>query len=250
MYNLLCHQSWPTVNCRLAIETKPELNRKRVNSLPQERNSNWKSWTLRFRQFSHGTQQPIALLKLLFEKGGTFSRDKVLNWKYLKDILYYGVVTVPGGGQIQLDKRFVSLCAIFNVMTPNEQTIFAIFQSILSGHLANFATELLPISNKLINLTHKLLQVLIASTVQHPKISLNQFFTSVPSRLASSVYHRRHRNSTTHSIWKIWRQSVAECWWYTAVYSNCQNNWYAFGAMNFVGLSAIDLSSNRYEYSQ
>lgn len=108
---------------------------------------------------SYGTQQPIALLKLLFEKGGTFDRDKDLNWKYLKDILYYGVVTVPGGGQLQLDERFVSLCAVFNMMAPIEQTIFTVYQSILRGHLTDFATELLPISDKLIYSTHKLLQV-------------------------------------------------------------------------------------------
>lgn len=111
------------------------------------------------RQFSYDTQQPIALLKLLFDKGGTFDRDKDLNWKYLKDILYYGVVTVPGGGRIQLDERFVSLCAIFNVLRPSEGTIFVIYQSILRGHLADFASELLPISDKLIRLTYKLLQV-------------------------------------------------------------------------------------------
>lgn len=111
------------------------------------------------RTFSYGTQQPIALLKLLFERGGTFNRDKDLNWKNLKDILYYGVVTVPGGGRIQLDERFVSLCAVFNVIAPCEQTILTIFQSILGGHLADFSPELLPISEKLMSSTHTLLQV-------------------------------------------------------------------------------------------
>lgn len=110
-------------------------------------------------RYSYGTQQPIALLKLLFEKGGSFDRDKDLNWKYLKDILYYGVVTVAGGGRVRLDERFVSLCAVFNVTAPSEQTIFAIYQSILRGHLNDFAPELLPISDKLINITQKLLQV-------------------------------------------------------------------------------------------
>lgn len=98
-------------------------------------------------------------MKLLFDKGGTFDRDKDLNWKYLKDILYYGVVTVPGGGRIQLDERFVSLCATFNVLGPSEATIFVIYQSILRGHLAEFASDLLPVADKLICLTQKLLQV-------------------------------------------------------------------------------------------
>lgn len=34
----------------------------------------------------YGTQQPIALLKLLFERGGMYDRGKDLNWKMFKDI--------------------------------------------------------------------------------------------------------------------------------------------------------------------
>lgn len=35
---------------------------------------------------SYGTQQPIALLKLLIENGGMYDRGKDLNWKIFKDI--------------------------------------------------------------------------------------------------------------------------------------------------------------------
>lgn len=35
---------------------------------------------------NYGTQQPIALLKLLFERGGMYDRGKDLNWKIFKDI--------------------------------------------------------------------------------------------------------------------------------------------------------------------
>ena len=34
----------------------------------------------------YGTQQPIALLKLLLERGGMYDRGKDLNWKACKDI--------------------------------------------------------------------------------------------------------------------------------------------------------------------
>ena len=37
---------------------------------------------------TYGTQQPIALLKLLLEKGGMYDRGKDLNWKTFKDISY------------------------------------------------------------------------------------------------------------------------------------------------------------------
>lgn len=37
---------------------------------------------------TYGTQQPIALLKLLLEKGGMYDREKDLNWKIFKDIFF------------------------------------------------------------------------------------------------------------------------------------------------------------------
>lgn len=36
----------------------------------------------------YGTQQPIALLKLLLERGGMYDRGKDLNWKVIKDLLF------------------------------------------------------------------------------------------------------------------------------------------------------------------
>jgi dynein heavy chain len=37
----------------------------------------------------YGTQQPIALLKLLLERGGMYDRGKDMNWKLFKDIFYF-----------------------------------------------------------------------------------------------------------------------------------------------------------------
>ena len=37
---------------------------------------------------TYGTQQPIALLKLLVERGGMYDRGKDLNWKVFKDVQF------------------------------------------------------------------------------------------------------------------------------------------------------------------
>lgn len=37
---------------------------------------------------TYGTQQPIALLKLLLEKGGMYDRGKDLNWKKYQDMVF------------------------------------------------------------------------------------------------------------------------------------------------------------------
>lgn len=41
---------------------------------------------------NYGTQQPIALLKLLLEKGGMYDRGKDTNWRLFKDILYFSAM--------------------------------------------------------------------------------------------------------------------------------------------------------------
>jgi hypothetical protein len=38
---------------------------------------------------AYGTQQPIALLKILLEKGGLYGRGKELHWKQFKNISTY-----------------------------------------------------------------------------------------------------------------------------------------------------------------
>lgn len=48
----------------------------------------------------YGTQQPIALLKLLLEKGGMYDRGKDLNWKLFKDI-----VLVAAMGKVGTERR-------------------------------------------------------------------------------------------------------------------------------------------------
>lgn len=48
----------------------------------------------------YGTQQPIALLKLLFEKGGFYDRGKDLNWKNLRDISYFAAMGIAGKSEI------------------------------------------------------------------------------------------------------------------------------------------------------
>ena len=46
---------------------------------------------------TYGTQQPIALLKLLIERGGIYDRGKELNWKYLKDVQFTASMGPPVG---------------------------------------------------------------------------------------------------------------------------------------------------------
>ncbi|KAH3889896.1 hypothetical protein DPMN_013963 [Dreissena polymorpha] len=83
---------------------------------------------------TYGTQQPIALLKLLLERGGCYDRGKDLNWKNMRDIGYIAAMGKAGGGRNETDPRFVSLFSVFNMTFPSEESLFLIYNSILSGH--------------------------------------------------------------------------------------------------------------------
>lgn len=125
----------------------------------------------------YGTQQPIALLKLLFEKGGFYDRGKDLNWKNLKDISktvdskfcceiiqmsflgFFTAMGKAGGGRNEVDPRFVSMFAVFNLVFPADETLLHIYSSILVGHLAIFSEEVQGLANVLIQMTLNLYKV-------------------------------------------------------------------------------------------
>lgn len=105
---------------------------------------------------TYGTQQPIALLKLLIERGGIYDRGKELNWKFIKDAQFVGAMGTPGGGRSDVDPRFTSLFAVFNIPFPKEESLDRIYSSIITGHTSIFSDEVKKVSMRLTSLTLKL----------------------------------------------------------------------------------------------
>ncbi|CAL9696600.1 unnamed protein product [Knipowitschia caucasica] len=88
---------------------------------------------------SYGTQQPIALLKLLLDRGGIYDRSKELNYKLLKDLGFLGAMGRAGGGRNEVDPRFTSLFSVFSIPFPATESLHLIYNSILRGHTTTFA---------------------------------------------------------------------------------------------------------------
>lgn len=105
---------------------------------------------------TYGTQQPIALLKLLLERGGVYDRGKDLNWKNMKDIDYIAAMGKAGGGRNETDPRFVSLFSVFNMTFPDEQSLFKIYNSILEGHFTPFPSEIQNMASNITEMTMRL----------------------------------------------------------------------------------------------
>ena len=102
---------------------------------------------------TYGTQQPIAMLKLLLERKGCYDRGKDLNWKKMQDIGFLAAMGKAGGGRNEVDPRFVSLFTVFNVTFPAEESLFNIYNSILSGHVQPFNKEIIEIVPVLTRMT-------------------------------------------------------------------------------------------------
>ncbi|OHS98802.1 Dynein heavy chain family protein [Tritrichomonas foetus] len=91
---------------------------------------------------TYGTQQPIALLKLLIDRGGMYDRGGDLIWKQVQKVFYMTAMAPPGGARAVLDPRFVSLFNIFHVVSPSDESLHHIFNTILGNHTKNFSDEI------------------------------------------------------------------------------------------------------------
>ncbi|KAF3425259.1 hypothetical protein E2986_13407 [Frieseomelitta varia] len=99
---------------------------------------------------TYGTQQPIALLKFLFERG------------------YLAAMGKPGGGRNEVDPRFISMFSVYNVVFPADETLNYIYTSILNGHLQIFSEEVQAIAETLVQVTLSLYQKVTAELLPTP----------------------------------------------------------------------------------
>ncbi|XP_055533348.1 dynein axonemal heavy chain 10 [Wyeomyia smithii] len=116
----------------------------------------------------YGTQQPIALLKLLFEREGMYDRSKDLNWKKFRDMSFVAAMGCAGGGRNNVDPRFISMFSVCNIVFPGDETLLHIYSSILAGHLEVFPEELRSAAGIIVRMTLNLFKVLVVKLPPTP----------------------------------------------------------------------------------
>jgi len=123
----------------------------------------------------YGTQQPIALLKFLIERGHMYdrghnddSKGERLARKTFRDLLYAAVMAPPGGGRSAVDPRFVSLFNVFSITFPADESLHLIYSSMLGAHLESFSEEVQEIGRKLTPLTIRLYKELVVQLPPTP----------------------------------------------------------------------------------
>ncbi|XP_014779882.1 dynein axonemal heavy chain 10 isoform X2 [Octopus bimaculoides] len=155
---------------------------------------------------TYGTQQPIALLKLLLEKGGVYDRGKDLNWKQMKDIGYIAAMGKAGGGRNETDPRFVSLFTSFNMTFPSDESLYGIYNSILKGHVKTFSPEIHEASASVTKMTLALYKFVVQELPPTP----SKFHYIFNLRDLSRVYNglcrtMPERFSETQQFLRVWR---------------------------------------------
>lgn len=84
----------------------------------------------------HGAQPSIELLRQYLEFKGFYDRDKFF-WKEVADSVLLAVGGLPGGGRHPLCPRFIRhFAAVFCLPSSDEESMHAIFQTIMVAHLS------------------------------------------------------------------------------------------------------------------
>ncbi|XP_043489610.1 dynein axonemal heavy chain 6 [Polistes fuscatus] len=101
---------------------------------------------------TYGSQPPIELLRQILDYGGMYDREKLF-WKDIEDIVITAACAPPGGGRNPLTPRFVRHFAMLFIPAPTEESLRAIFKSIMRGFLSDFVQPIIDLGDKIINAT-------------------------------------------------------------------------------------------------
>ncbi|NXX13493.1 DYH10 protein, partial [Podargus strigoides] len=154
----------------------------------------------------YGTQQPIALLKLLLEKGFLYNRGKEMNCKLFRDLAFIAAMGKAGGGRNEVDPRFISLFSVFNIPLPSEESLNSIYASILKGHTMMFNESISAISDQMTVCTLELYKMIIRDLPPTP----SKFHYIFNLRDLSRVYYglvltTPDRFQTVTQMVRVWR---------------------------------------------
>ena len=162
---------------------------------------------------AYGTQQPIALLRFLVERGHMYDRGlddsgktERLARKTFKDLLYVAAMAPPGGGRNAVDPRFVSLFSVVSVTFPSDDSLQHIYRSMLHAHFEPFPSDVRECGIKLTSLTLRLYRELCAQLPPTPSKFHYVFNLRDLSRVMQGVMlSTPERFSTAESVVRLWR---------------------------------------------
>lgn len=157
----------------------------------------------------YNTQQPIALLKFLIDRGYMYERGGGLELRLFKDIDFICALLPPGGGYNSVDPRYLSLFNCINILFPNKENIEKIYNTILKSHLVNFPQE---IKDQTPKITSATLQIYLTICEKLPRTPI-KFHYIFNLRDLSKVYQGMCRStlqeySKKEEFLRLWRNET------------------------------------------
>jgi len=154
----------------------------------------------------YGTQQPIALLKLLIERGGLYDRGKDLTWFKVVSLQYIAAMGPPGGGRSPVDPRFISMFSTFCIAFPADEALLGIYSKMIMAHVIPFALDVQGVADALTKATMTLYNGIVASLPPTP----SKFHYIFNLRDLSRVYEGLLRSTpdmfpNAGSFVRLWR---------------------------------------------
>ncbi|KAF4659064.1 Dynein heavy chain 10, axonemal [Perkinsus olseni] len=116
----------------------------------------------------YGTQQPLALLKFVVEKGFMYERSGDLEKIIIQDVEHIAAMQPPGAGRNSIDPRVVSLYCAIGITFPSTETIDKIYSSILKGMFVLFGDEVRHMALRLPNVTLSLHRDVVENLPRSP----------------------------------------------------------------------------------
>jgi len=163
----------------------------------------------------YGTQEPIALLKFLVERGNMYdrtgdeSKGERLVKKTFRDMQFVSAMAPPGGGRNPVDERFIFLFNVISVLEPAKETLMHIFKSILGAHVAEFRGEIKESVERVTRMTLNLYEEMLRSLVRSPSKFHYLFNLRDLSRIYEGVCHATpEKFCDTTSFVRLWRNEV------------------------------------------
>ena len=165
----------------------------------------------------YGTQQPIALLKLLLDKGFMYDR-KELTLKHVRDIQSISAMAPPGGARAMVDPRFVNLFSVFSITFPPESSIRAIYATILEQHFNGGAfdrsIEQASLATKLTAASLELFDAISAALPATPSKFHYVFNLRDLSRVTEGLMQSTpDRFTEPAQVVRLWRHEVLRCFY-------------------------------------
>ncbi|KAH3745451.1 dynein heavy chain 10, axonemal [Pelomyxa schiedti] len=154
----------------------------------------------------YGTQQPMALLRLLLERGGLYDWTGDLAWKKFRKVQFVATMGMPGGGRVSIDSRLLSLFNVFYVSSPSRTNLKLIYWSILREHLASFSPSIKEASGTLTDITLTLFNYICQSLPPTPSKFHYTFNLRDLSRLFEGLcLSKCDKVDTVGQMIRLWR---------------------------------------------